>query len=66
MTSYRVQREFTTWEEVIIEAESEAEAKEKAESDFGKELEWEYTGEYEVTGYWNVLPAEPTWADIGL
>ena len=59
MTSYRVQREFTTWEEVVIEAESEEEALEGAKSDFGK-FDWEYIGDYESTGNWNVLVAEPT------
>ena len=59
MTSYIVQRELTTWEEVIVEASSEEEALEGAKSDFGK-LDWEYMGDYEPTGYWNVLVAEPT------
>jgi hypothetical protein len=65
MTSYRVQREFTTWEEVIIEADTEAEALEQVKSDLGK-FEWQYIGDYEVTGNWEVLPAEQTWADIGI
>ena len=65
MTSYTVQRELTTWEEVVIEAESEEEALEGAKSDFGK-FDWEYIGDYEPTGYWNVLPPEQTSADIGI
>jgi hypothetical protein len=65
MTSYRVQREFTTWEEAIIEAESEEEALEKAKSDFGN-FDWYYIGDFESTGNWDVLPPEQTSADIGI
>jgi hypothetical protein len=65
MNSYRVQREFTTWEEAIVEAESEEEALEKAKSDLGN-FDWDYIADFESTGNWDVLPAEPTWADIGI
>ena len=59
MTSYRVQKEFTSWEEVIVEASSEEEALELAQETW-YELGSEGAGDYEPTGYWNVLVAEPT------
>jgi len=65
MTSYTVQKEFTSWEEVIVEASSEEEALEIAQEKW-HEFDSEGAGDYEPTGYWNVLPPEQTSADIGI
>jgi hypothetical protein len=46
MAIYKVQREYTNWEEITVEAESEAEALEQAEDD---ESLWEYA--YDVNSY---------------
>ena len=59
MNNYIVQREFTSWEAVIIEADTEAEALLMAKES-QRNLAWEDTEGSEPTGYWNVLPAEPT------
>jgi len=59
MTSYTVQRELTTWEEVIVEASSEEEALELAQ-EMVRTWVRNGAGDYEPTGYWNVLVAEPT------
>jgi hypothetical protein len=45
MPTYKVQREYTNWEEITVEAESEEEALEKAE----EEDVWEYA--YDVNSY---------------
>jgi hypothetical protein len=53
MPWYKVQREYTTWEETTIEADSKEEALEKAETD---DAYWEYATDvnsYNYTGeYW--------------
>jgi hypothetical protein len=46
MPFYKVQREYTNWEEITVEAESEQEALDKAEED---ESMWEYS--YDVNTY---------------
>jgi hypothetical protein len=50
MPEFRVQREYTNWEEITVEADSEEEALEKAEDD--EEL-WNYAidaSTYNYTG----------------
>jgi hypothetical protein len=50
MALYKVQREYTNWEEITVEAESEEEALEQAEDD---ESLWEYAvdvNSYNYTG----------------
>jgi hypothetical protein len=50
MALYKVQREYTNWEEITVEAESESEALEQAEDD---ESLWEYAvdvNSYNYTG----------------
>jgi hypothetical protein len=57
MTSYRVQREIIGWEEVTIEADTEAEALELVKHDQDShQIDWEDDGEYTPTGYWNLIP----------
>jgi hypothetical protein len=46
MPEFRVQREYTNWEEIVVEAESPEEALAKAEDE--EEL-WEYA--YDVNSY---------------
>ena len=49
MPTFRVQREYTNWEEITIEADSQEEALEKAE----EEEVWEYAvdvNSYNYTG----------------
>lgn len=46
MPTFKVQREYTNWEEIIVEADSEEEALEQAEDD---ESLWEYA--YDVNSY---------------
>jgi hypothetical protein len=46
MSIYKVQREYTNWEEIIVEAESEEDALAQAEDD---ESLWEYA--YDVNSY---------------
>jgi hypothetical protein len=46
MPLYKVQREYTNWEEITIEADSKEEALSKAEDD---EVVWEYS--YDVSSY---------------
>jgi hypothetical protein len=46
MPLYKVQREYTNWEEITVEAESEAEALEVMEED---ESLWDYA--YDVNPY---------------
>jgi hypothetical protein len=46
MPTYKVQREYTNWEEITVEAESEEEALELVEDD---ESAWEYA--YDVNSY---------------
>jgi len=55
MNNYLVQREFTAWEEVVIPADTEAEALEIAK-EYPRVLEWEDSEGSEPTGYWNVVP----------
>jgi hypothetical protein len=45
MPVYKVQREYTNWEEIIVEADSEEDALSKAE----EEEAWEYA--YDVNSY---------------
>jgi len=45
MPEYKIQREYTNWEQITIEADSEEEALEKAE----EEDAWEYA--YDVNTY---------------
>ena len=46
MPEYKIQKEYTNWEQIIVEADSEEEALEKAEDD---ESLWEYA--YDVNTY---------------
>ena len=46
MPTYKVQREYTNWEEITVEAESEEEALELVQDD---EEAWEYA--YDVNSY---------------
>ena len=46
MAIYKVQREYTNWEEITVEADSEQEALDQAEDD---ESLWEYA--YDVNSY---------------
>ena len=45
MPLYKIQREYTNWEEITVEADSEEEASEKAEDDTA----WDYA--YDVNSY---------------
>ena len=47
MPLYKVQREYTNWEEITIEADSKEEALSKAEDD---EVVWEYS--HDVSTYY--------------
>jgi len=51
MKTYRIQKEYTNWEEIKIEANSKEEALEKAEEDWEEHYpitvdSFNYTGEY--------------------
>jgi hypothetical protein len=65
LPTFRVQREYTNWEEITVEADSEEDALELAQ----EEEAWEYAidaSTYNYTGEYWVGDEEANWGDIGL
>lgn len=54
MAKYRIQRQFTSWDETIVEADSFDNAYDYARENW-QELPVEGVGDYEPTGAWLVV-----------